>query len=245
MSSKEQNKQQERNLIKAFREAFCGFPAGTILADDAQERPDAILDTGSKRIGIEITRIMDPKLRRTESECQSFVDEARRWYESLNLPHLHVSVHLGADKPFTRANREKFGKTLAKLVAKNVPATNGLIEVENDWNDPEEFPYEIQSVLILRNPALRRNHWNAPSAGFFQEDFSDALQIALDKKDDVIGGYDAKCSEKWLLIAADGHGPSAFFDPSPATLSHTYTSSFDRVFFLDVFRRKVSELSLQ
>jgi hypothetical protein len=49
---------------------------------------------------------------------------------------------------------------------------------------------------------------------------------------------------RWLLIVAEGNSASTFFDRSTKTLQHSYRSSFDRIFFLEAFRRKVWELNV-
>jgi hypothetical protein len=239
------NKTQERKFAEVFRSAFSDFPEGELVLDHEQERPDLILKTADRKIGIEVTRILHEELRRGESECERMVAAARAIYEQRNLPNLHVAVHVGRNEPFNMANRPRFASTLANLVAANIPGSNGLLEVQNDWSDAEVFPYEIDSILILRNPVLTVNHWNAGQAGFILENFIEALQRVLDSKESRFVGYDTSCDEQWLLIVAENGSPSAAFDPSTATLAHSYTSSFDRVFFLDLFKSNVRELNIR
>jgi hypothetical protein len=121
---------------------------------------------------------------------------------------------------------------------------NGLAEVENEWNDPIAFPYEINSILILRNSVLTRNHWNCGSAGFVQEDLASKFQEIISEKESCLLGYDSSCVEQWLLIVGENNSASTFFDPSPATLSQNYKSIFKKVFFLNPSSRKMSALNL-
>jgi hypothetical protein len=130
------------------------------------------------------------------------------------------------------------------LVAANIPAANDFAELENDWDNPTVFPFEIHSVSILRHAVLKRNYWTIPSAGWFRENIARELQETITKKEARIRGYDAGCAALWLLIVAENNGPSAFFDPSESTLSHPYVASFDRVFFLDLFKAKAFELRI-
>jgi len=245
MTRRNRTKQEEIRCVEVFKSVIADFPAGELIADPHQERPDVVVKTAQARIGIEVTRILNPELRRNESECDQMIEAARELYEKRSLPHLHVSVHVTGEKVFTRSNRQRFASALADVVAANVPQANELQEVENDCNNPAAFPYEIDSILILRNRALTRNYWNAGKAGFILEDFTDRLQAVIDQKESRIGGYDTDCSELWLLIVAENDNPSAAFDPSPATLSHSYTSSFHRVFILNLFQRKVSDLKIK
>ena len=244
MTEKQRNKDQERHYVEVFKDAFSGFPIGELLADENQERPDVIVASAQGRIGIEVTRILHEPMKREESEGQAMVDEARALYEKRGLPNLQVSVFLGAQPAFTRQNRKTFATALAELVAANIPAANDLADLENGWDDADVFPFEIHSVSILRHPVLTRNYWTVPQAGWILENFPQLLQERIAKKETHIRGYDSGCAALWLLVVAEHSGPSSFFEPSEATLAHTYTSSFDRMFFLELFKRSVFELKL-
>jgi hypothetical protein len=243
MSKRLSNKERERHFVEVFKSVFKEFPAGEILADEEQERPDVIVLNAHGKIGIEVTRILHESLKRDESESEAAVSEARRIYEKSDLPNLHVSVNFGVEKPFSRRTRTTFATTLAKLVAANVPSVNSYVELENDWENPKNFPFEIDSVYILRNSALTRNHWSSPSGGVFRENFTRELQEVILDKESRLSGY-STCATHWLLVVAENSSPSAFFDPSATTLNHLYKSTFNRIFFLDLFLRKVYELKL-
>jgi len=245
VNRKQQNKQQERHFVEVFKAVFKDFPEGEILCDENQERPDALVKNEHGSTGIEVTRILHQQLRQTESETESLVAEASRIYQKRNLPNLHLGVTLGSEKLFDRSNRTKFATALADLVAANVPERNGLVEVENDWSNPEVFPFEIHSVLILRNAALTKNHWTIPSFGWIVENFTETLQQIITKKERLIHGYDTECNALWLLIVAENGSAASFFDPSPETQSYPYASSFDRVFFLDLFKMHLFELTIE
>src|SRR6266536_1152581 len=94
---------------------------------------------------------------------------------------------------------------------------------------------------FYRLASLKRNFWSVASAGFVQEDFVAEMQVVIAKKDALIASYQT-CSEYWLLIAAEGNRASTFFCPSRTTLEHRYCSAFQRIFFLEAFTKKVSEL---
>jgi hypothetical protein len=245
VSKKQRNKEQERKYVEVFRRVFNGLPDGELLAQEDQERPDAVLVTAQGKIGIEVTRILHESLKRTESESEGVVAAARSIYEKRNLPNLFVLVSVGAEKSFNRKNRNVFATVLANLVADNVPPANNSIDLENPWNNPEGFPYEIHSVSIFRNPLFTRNYWTVASWGWIVENFVESLQETITKKEIPLRGYDTGCAALWLLIVADDSSPSAFFNPSDSTLCHPYVSSFDRVFFLELFNGKASELKLK
>lgn len=244
MHPKPTNKEYEKHFVEVFKSIFEGFPQGEIIADQYQERPDVIVANSHDKIGIEITRIHTEKLKREESEVEAAITEAQHIYEELNLPHLHVSVIVGDGKTFNRQNRKKFAVAIANLVSRNLPGPDGSVELDNDWNNPDVFPFEINSIGIYRFAKLIRNHWSRPDGGFFRTDFINELQDIISAKDKLLPNYDRDCKAHWLLIVAENGSPSSFFDPSAATLNHLYKSLFNRVFFMDLFLRKYSELRL-
>ena len=245
MHPKPTNKEYEKHYVEVFKAIFEDFPQGEIIADQNQERPDVIVIRGHDKIGIEITRIHTEKLKREESEVEAAITEAQHIYEGLSLPHLHVSVIVGDGKTFNRQNRKKFAAAISNLVSKNIPAQDGPVELGNDWNNPEVFPFEINSIGIYRLSKLTRNHWSRPDGGVFRTDFIKELQEIISGKNKLLPNYNRDCKAHWLLIVAENGSPSSFFDPSAATLNHLYKSLFNRVFFLDLFTRKYAELRLE
>ena len=244
MSNSRENKARERRFVELFKEVCHDFPEGDIVADEGQERPDVVVVSSQGKIGIEITSLHDSKLKRTESECERAVLEARRIYETQNLPKLHVSVHIGGENSFNRANRSKFANAIASLVVANIPPPGKYVAVENDFNDPARFPYEIDSIYIYQYSWPDENLWTAPSAGFYREHFVEELQRVISEKDSKLSGYMPDCKEQWLLVVAENSSPSTFFGPSEVTANHTYSSAFDKVFVLELFKVKLFKLNL-
>lgn len=243
MSNRKENKDRERLYVDLFKESYPKFPEGEIIADENQEKPDAIVLTSNGNIGIEITAIVDKKQKRSESECEKAVLDACRIYEKQQLPNLHVSVHIGCENNFNKKNRSRFAKAIAKQVSDNIPQPKAFVDLENKWDDSESFPYEINNILIFNLPALERNHWNVPSGGFCREDFETELQGILDEKESKISGY-TPCKEHWLLVVAENMSASTFFEASEKTIKHLYKSSFHKVFLLEAFKAKVFQLNL-
>jgi hypothetical protein len=245
VNNKQLKKEREKRYVEVVRDILKGFPNGQLIADEHQERPDVLVLGTRGRTGVEVTRILHQSLKRTESEREAVVSEACRLYERKGLPHLHISVHLGAETAFNRRNRNTFATALADIVAANVPGPNDWAEVVNNWENPQVFPYEIHSVQILRNRVLSRNYWTIPTWGWIMENFTEKLQEVITSKESRIRGYDSECNELWLLVVAENSTAAAGFDPSESTLAHPYVSSFNRVFFLDLFKREIFELKLE
>ena len=225
MSNKAENKERERVCVKIFKEAYSKFPQGKILDDENQEKPDFIVLTKNGKIGIEVTSIVDRKQKRSESECEKAVLEARRIYEMQHLPNLQVSVHIGCEKVFNKKNRSHFANAIAKQVINNTPP-------------PKSY------ILIFNLPSLTQNHWHVPSGGICREDFEAELQDVLDEKESKIANYSPDCREQWLLVVAENMSASTFYEASEKTILHQYKSSFNKVFLLELFKGKLIELKL-
>jgi hypothetical protein len=155
-----------------------------------------------------------------------------------------VGIHVSKGKPLSKHNRKTLASAMAELVATNVPDENDCVSIENGWGSPDIFPYEIHAIDIFRHSKLTQNCWSGPSFGFIREDFVTELQQVISSKENLLPGYCPNCIEQWLLIVAENGSPSTFFDPSSATLNHVYTSSFNKVFFLELSSRKLSQLKV-
>jgi hypothetical protein len=239
-----QVKQEEYRFLTILKQQMPGFPSGHWIET---ESPDLIITARNGRIGIEVTKIhrhsASNPLRRQESEQKKIVSEAVRSFESENSIPLEVKIHFSANSEFNKASRRRLATAIANLVDAHVPKVDGPCTLENDWTNPDVFPYEVDSISLFRLATLRCNFWSVPSAGFVQEDFGSEMQTIIAKKDALLTGYQA-CSEYWLLIAAEGNSASTFFHPSPTTVVHKYCSAFKRIFFLEAFTRKLWELKL-
>jgi hypothetical protein len=235
-------KGEERRFVEILAKELAAFPPGKLIDS---ESPDFLVATSEGVLGIEVTKIHHAnEPRQQESECRSLVAVACRLYENESTIPLEVKVHFGSGTQFNKRNRGKFARILANLGLTNIPLPNSLISLDNNWENPSFFPYEIAGLSIIRLSAFRRNFWSVPSAGFFQEHFAPKIEAIIASKEHAITTYKTDCIERWLLIAAEGNSASTFFDPSTKTLQHSYSSSFDRIFLVEAFRRKVWELNV-
>lgn len=235
-------KAEERRFVEILAEKLAAFPPSKLIDS---ESPDFLVATSEGLLGIEVTKIHHAnEPRQQESECRSLVDAACRLYENESTIPVEVKVHFGGSTQFNKRNRGKFARILANLVLTNIPRPNSLLSLDNNWENPGFFPYEIAGLSIIRLSAFRRNFWSVRSAGFFQEDFAPKIEAIIAIKEHAMRTYKTDCIERWLLIAAEGNSASTFFDPSKKTRQHSYRSSFDRIFFLEAFRRKVWELNV-
>lgn len=235
----------ERFHIMILKDQVPGLPVEEPLKG---ERPDFVWPNVDKPLGIEITRLFKatPKGRRPmqmqESETTVTVQIARYLYEQRDLPNLDMRVVFG-NSEIKKSDRASLANRLADTVQKSLPAPNSWVSFLNDLSDDSSLPEQISYLSIGRFDGLERNHWSVSDAGWVQEDFIDELQRRIDEKNKELPHYLKSCSRCWLLIVADGTGPSSFFDPSEDTKQHPYHSLFHRTFFMEAFTQKVIELN--
>jgi hypothetical protein len=240
-------KDHERYYLDLFRSTFPRFPAGSV---EDGESPDFIVHSPDGKIGIELTRIYRQArsnrapLQSQESERDAVVADARQIYETMELDPVQVHFAFEGDSNLTKRNRKKYAHTLAMVVAKNLPPKNSWLDVDNDFNSPESFPFEVHNISIARFDSLTRNAWSVPVGGFVLEDCRTDFQRVISQKDLLVRDY-RDCREQWLLIVADWSGPSSFFEPSTQTLTHVYRTAFDRIFFLSAVSRRFVELPIE
>lgn len=244
MNGRKSKKELERRYVEVFKAAYESFPDGEIVANEGQERPDAIVVNSKCKIGIEVRRINAQASMRIESEVNATVNEAIRLHVGAKLPNLLVGLHFSMQATFEKSSRFKLAKLIAGLIARNIPPLGACSFVANAWNDLENFPVEIAAMDIFRMSSLKRNMWSYTPFGLIRENVLGALQLAIDRKEHSLAGYDQNCAEHWLLIVAENSSPATFYEPSDVSLSNAYRCSFKRVFFLDLFSGKVSELKV-
>ncbi len=244
MNKEARKKEQERLLVEVFRKAFADFPDGELISHEGQEKPDFRPITSQGIVGIEVTRINIESLQKEESETRQLIEEAVKIYETKKLPKLCVGIHFSGQPVFRKTNRISFATSLANLVALNIPDEKCTVIIENNWKDPKSFPYEFGAVDISRFPKSTKNLWQGDPFGFCHENFIEKLQTVMSVKESKLAGYCSSCIAQWLLIVSKNNSPSTFFSPSEQTLAHRYSSSFNKVFFLNLPARKVFNLNV-
>src|SRR6266487_4758744 len=149
-NSVKQPKEQERRFIDILKQQIADFPSGRLAET---ESPDFVVTTSNGKIGIEVTKIhrqaTSNRLKREESEQEKIANEAVRIFETKNSVALEVKIHFSADNEFNKRNRRRLATAIASLVNAYAPTEDGPCVLQNNWTNPETFPYEIDSIGIL------------------------------------------------------------------------------------------------
>jgi len=241
-----QAKEIEEFYLRLLQKAFPSLPQGQ---PTRSESPDFILLTNAGQVGVEVTRLFKSPdsqgrhLQAQENERSLMVMEAMRLYEASGNPPVEIHVHMAAQTEFNKKNRRHFAQTLSRLVGLHVPPDRSWTVIENDFEKPDLFPFEFDSISIARF-GHKRNYWNVPDGGWVQEHFMAELQSVINKKNALLTQFDSSCSMHWLLIVIEGVSGSTLFEPSHETLNHVYTADFQKVFLLERLTGNGYELRL-
>ncbi|MFI5253059.1 MAG: hypothetical protein ACHQQQ_11590 [Bacteroidota bacterium] len=232
----------ERYFLDVFKKLYRDFPEGEIIHG---EGPDFQVHGSNSVTGIEITRLFQkrsnnfPPPQALESESELIVQLAHTIYKKKNLPPLNVNVAFLFQAILVKRNRRSIANELARIVSESALFANPIITIDYRNNSERIFSEKIAYIRIAKG---YDDFWGTSGSGMGQSDFIDELQKEIDDKNKKRKKYLPKCNGHWLLIVADGFGPSAAFSPSEQTKSHQYCSFFERTFFLERISEKFFEL---
>ena len=180
--------------------------------------------------------------RRNEAERQKVAKEAQAEAERVGLPPVCVSIHFGGDS-WSKSERSRIIAQTVQIVHAHLPTDDdAAVSVSNRFLEFNDFPEEIDAINILRTPGLTRHVWNNGRAGFVKTDFQDELQRSIDRKNRLLTDYLNNCNRCWLIVGADFEDASSFYQFSDEMSGRTFTSAFERTFFVDYSICAVHEL---
>ena len=240
-------KDYELRHLNQFKAAFDEFPDGEIIES---ENPDFIIDDGNRKICIEVTKIYksnysnDPPMQAIESTCRKIAKKASIKCNARQIPPLTVSLHFIHWPQVLKVKRDALSEKIADFVCNHIPEPNSYHTFDHVYDDPT-FPEHIHAITIGRFNVLTKHHFNVPTAGWVQKDFSIELQHAIDSKNEKLSRYNNNCTEHWLLIISDGNSPSTLFEPSGDTRSNVFKSDFNRTFYMEAFSQIYWELKTE
>lgn len=219
------------------------------------ERPDFIVEVGTKKIGIEITQASRETGNTTYSSHQ--IESAQNRFSEVLLKSISPAIPLDVglifedDVPVGRDANQLASSVIAPLIneiSKSMMRHSVEIIVRSESDLPNsnynkhEFsrlPGFLHYIQLLNDDHLATV--GTASRGGVLEYFSkDELELILDKKHSTLNGFQ-RCDEHWLVITSGQTFPLATppapLAPSMATafagvdIQGPIESSFDRVFF--------------
>ena len=239
-------KRKEAFYLEILRCEIADFPSGDLIK--CNESPDFLFRTPHDILGIEVRRIFQETKKRElplqsqESERRKIIQRAKQLCAS--LPPLAVSVHFSTYPSITKKDQLPLCKKIVEIVRSHVQQKDAQIRIPNS-TDSTELPDQVALIDILGLPESCNHIWSVPEAGFIQKDYVPDIQSVLNEKEQLLPKYLCKCDRCWLLVVSEGYAPSSLFEPSSETTQYLYESSFERVFYIDGFSKKVVELKTE
>ena len=229
------DKEEERRHLEMLRAALPDFPDGAV--DGAGENPDFVIDAGSSKIGVELTRLFHQGAAAVgrESDQASVVFRAQAIAASNDCPPLQVFVQFRPDSLIGKKRVQSLAEELAYEVEANIPTVG-------ERASPSQLPPEVWGITIVRPRPTFTPVWQASRVGIVPYDFGQGLQDTLDAKRNRLSSYLKRCDECWLLVVAPGTFPSAFVEIDGPTRESVFDFAFARCFMLDGFNGRYFEL---
>jgi hypothetical protein len=238
-------KHDECKHLYKFRSAHPDFPKGVIECE--REPPDFIVHGGTKRIGIEHTRVLidDGKKRgsiQSHEETKNRITTlAERFFQQNNQPEVYVGLFFNSAGVPRKRDEEAIARAVAQTVIDKFPSDGEPVWVHYDLGSGQ--PIEVDLISIFRTTNFGAEHWQWHEAGEVHRRAIVHIQRAMDWKARKLKNYLTKCDECWLLIVAPSRTPAGFIHPDDTTLKHTYASSFHQSWLLDDFSGSVVRLN--
>ena len=229
------NKKREEVIFGILRDRYC--LSGEFIHGDS---PDFIGSYNGNVLGVEITEIYsEQSLREHEIQKERIVNRARKKAVAAGLPPLKVHVIFTHD--IQQGREADLTNLLFELVKNNCPEYGASVDL--DWKNG--IPSDFYVILIRSIPDSKNHFWDTAEAGCVDTNFSEQLQQRINSKSEKIQTYLTKCDKCWLIAAALGVSASNFFEVGEDMERVCYESSFEKVFFMEVFSKTVTELKVK
>lgn len=238
------NKDKEPWVFDSFKNLYKAFPQGESIR---QDKPDYILQTDNKLIGIEITEAVIDPLELERYRFQVLItDEVLNQLKD-KLPFtFYITVDPKKDAVLPIKKRKKVVKELVDLCVRECMELKNLEHYRvHDFGGPiDSFPISVQKqILDSGNRNLPEDileisigrydvvgkSWNGESTAMVVPDFTtEKLKQILVNKEEKLKDY-AKCDEHWLLVWGSGL-PQSYY--SNVEIEEPLDTAFEKVFFI-------------
>lgn len=217
---------EEEYIFNAFKRLYPDFPSGQYIHAD---RPDYIISSANRTIGVEITQIfIDNYLNESINEkrketLRGLLGDSLCEKLDLIVPFRFVlSIDFGT-KNFSRNEINKIVSGCETYFKSIQFPTQDLKSI--DFENFGQLPEEINSINFFKYPSLKKSVFSEHAGGILPDLTQQHLQVILDKKEKSLKKYKA-CDEYWLLIKEGTFLSDSFGNISVDSVNTT----FDKVF---------------
>jgi hypothetical protein len=249
MNKQLQNKKlQEKTILEYFSVIYAEYPGGKILQT---ESPDFILlPFPKKRIGIEITRLNQPKYPNQKFNSlqvsnveNSVIDEARSVFESKQQSFpLFLSISFKHNVRILKSQIKIVARKIAHDVLNQIrgadPKSNFSFSTEKGL--AENYIRYIEGIHL---PEINASLW-LNAGGFEVPALSREFIVKkIASKEKKIHLYRRKRLDSiWLLLVTDSNRRSTSFNLQNQIESWNIPSDFDKVFLLEIIEKKLYKI---
>lgn len=197
------------------------------------ESPDFILKGNGKRVGLEVSVMVDDGKKQIESFKQSLVKAAVEIFKKrYNTENFLANVYLKQD-------HYRFSKQQVPEVASKI-ADEIYRFYCDETTDPETTVF-VEDVA--RCPAQVLDFDYNPGAYMVQVVTMERLYEIISKKEKLMDRYrKAECDEYWLLIVTDNGSSESFFVEEELLHTLNIACDFDRVYVMEDIKNNVYRL---
>ena len=237
-------KKEEKTLLKYFSQAYPDFPKGKI---SDTESPDFVISLSSKRkLGIELTRLTQPKLENQEftiaqinSLEKKISTKAQKIFESRNDFPLYLSIFFNNN---IRAKNNDITEVAERIVLDIQNHTTGIdrktmfqINIENPVaND------HVDLIHGIYHPNVKSSYWSNAGGYFVPALSKEYLIQKIESKEDKLPLYRKKrINNFWLILVTDSFERSTSFNINNQIEAWNIKSNFDKVFLFEVMGSNV------
>lgn len=232
------NSDKEEFAFKIFRELLGNLP----LAEKS-ESPDFIINLDGKRIGIELTELME------ENSGQSSL-AAKYSLEDKIAKSARIKFDLRSDKRIManlqiidnlRLSSNKIDNVAGEIAEILFKTTKNFPNVlSHDHEITENLPKDILNIYFGITPFMTESQFSVMRGKWTGSFDLNDLNRVIDKKDKNISAYKKKVDQLYLLII-EGFVPNSWYGPFTMTGSTT-KNSFDKIFLLKIMSRQLFEI---
>jgi hypothetical protein len=216
------------------------------------EQPDFLVPGRRPSLGIEVRELFEGQdskgrpLRASEGLEDKITHSAETLWRDRGLPAVLVGLSWDPyELPATRRRDEIARRVVDAIAAKLPEMLDGVrLDISNFDEPGDPLPKEISSVRVARSSTASNSFWTTTRAGDVGECLPQAVEAALREKERRLNTYRRRANEVWLILGISEDAPSSFVDVPQATTRQTYESGFDRVFLVEAFKRRVTELTV-
>lgn len=210
-----------------------------VYSVEPSEAPDFILETSKSLVSIELTRVINPKLKQRESAQNRIVDNAMKKFKEIRNDILKVYVDYSY-QPLKYHNSflDKLSNDLCNFVLRVCENNEGFgFRISTrDWLQAHEF---FQSISITNDTEFE--NWQPFGAYVVPHIDETWFKSRIDEKERNLLRYSDNFDQNWLVLNCDfGHESSAF---NFNQLKEDYRKScFDKIYIYQYFRDTVISL---